>query len=514
MATRFTYTSGGLGSDVDDAFETHLAAARQAGPGSPLPHYIGGQQVTEGEVFQREDPAHSDEVASRAHEGGADGIERALAAARGAQERWRRMPYEERNRRLLAAADAIGERRSEIAAVVSLETGKTRSESLAEVQEGVELIEIYCRDMEQNGGFVKPLANFVDNESNTDVLKPYGVFGVISPFNFPFALTIGMTAAALVAGNTVVLKPSEEAPWSASLFIDVVEAAELPPGVLNLVHGGPATGQALVDSSVDGIAFTGSAEVGREIARKLQDGPYARPALTEMGGKNPAVVGASADVGKAAEGVARGAYGLSGQKCSACSRALVVADVYDEFVAKFAAFTEQLAIGDPSDRDAFLGPVVNAGSVERFDAAVASAKADGSIAAGGGRPDLPGYFVEPTVAADLPIGHPLTRNELFVPFVTVQRVGSLAEAIAEANAPVYGLAAGVFADDQREVDQFLDGIHAGVVYVNRRAGATTGAWPGTQTFCGWKSSGSTGKGGFGPHYLAQFMREQSQTVVL
>ena len=249
---------------------------------------------------------------------------------------------------------------------------------------------------------------------------------------------------------------------------------------------------------MDGVAFTGSAEVGRWIARTLQEGPYARPALTEMGGKNPAIVTAAADLDKAAEGVARAAFGLSGQKCSACSRAIVVDSVHDEFVERLAAQAAELAVGDPAERDMFLGPVVNEASVARFEAPSTAARRDGSVAAGGERPDRPGHFVEPTVVSGLPAGHALERDELFLPFVTVSRVGSLDEAIAEANAPVYGLTAGIFTEDEAEKERFLDAIEAGVVYVNRRAGATTGAWPGTQTFCGWKSSGSTGKGGLGP----------------
>jgi 1-pyrroline-5-carboxylate dehydrogenase len=262
------------------------------------------------------------------------------------------------------------------------------------------------------------------------------------------------------------------------------------------------------------VAFTGSAEVGRWIARTMQEGPYARPALTEMGGKNPAIVTAAADVDKAAEGVARAAFGLSGQKCSACSRAIVVDAVHDEFAERLAERAGALVIGDPEERDMFVGPVVNGASVARFEAAAEGARLDGTVVAGGGRPGRPGNFVEPTVVTGLPKGHALERDELFLPFVTVSRVGSFEEAMEEANAPVYGLTAGIFSEDESEKERFLDTIEAGVVYVNRRAGATTGAWPGTQSFCGWKSSGSTGKGGLGPYYLAQFMREQSRTIVV
>jgi 1-pyrroline-5-carboxylate dehydrogenase len=187
--------------------------------------------------------------------------------------------------------------------------------------------------------------------------------------------------------------------------------------------------------------------------------------------------------------------------------------VHDDFVARLGAWAGRLPVGDPADRSAFVGPVVNEAGVARFEAAVAAARSEGTVVAGGGRPDRPGLFVEPTVVSGLPLGHPLERDELFLPFVTVTHVGSLDDALAEANAPAYGLTAGIFSEDPAELDRFLDEIQAGVVYVNRRAGATTGAWPGTQSFCGWKSSGTTGKGGLGPYYLTQFMREQSRTVV-
>jgi 1-pyrroline-5-carboxylate dehydrogenase len=336
---------------------------------------------------------------------------------------------------------------------------------------------------------------------------------VIAPFNFPFALGFGMTAAALAAGNSVVLKPPEEAPCSGGAVAHLLAQAGIPSGVISLVQGGPATGQALVGSGVDGIAFTGSAEVGREIGRRLSEGPFPRPVLAEMGGKNAAIVGASADLEAAAEGIAKAAFGFSGQKCSACSRAIVVEEAHDELVERLAAVADTYSVGDPADPDVATGPVVNAQAVERFERSVEAARRDGAVAAGGRRGDDAGWFVEPTVVSGLPAGHPLTRDELFLPFLTVVRVPDFSAALAEANAVPYGLTAGVFSRDDDELDRFLDEIEAGVVYVNRRAGATTGAWPGIQSFCGWKSSGLTGKGGLGPYYVQQFAREQSRTIV-
>jgi 1-pyrroline-5-carboxylate dehydrogenase len=511
MATRLTYTTGSRSPELDRAFEAALVEAREPDP-APLTHLVGGHEVAAGEPFEREDPSRRERVASRAHEG-AEVAAAAVAAAREAQRGWRRFPHAERIAFLRATERLIDEQKLELAAAISLEVGKVRTESIAEVEEAIDLIETYCRQVESADGFETPLGQLSSDERNLDVLRPYGVFGVIAPFNFPFALGFGMTAAALAAGNAVVLKPPEEAPRSGGAVARLLAEAGVPEGVISLVHGGPRTGHALVGAGVDGIAFTGSAEVGREIGRRMSEGPFPRPVLAEMGGKNAALVGASADLDAAAEGIAKAAFGFSGQKCSACSRAIVVDEVHDELVERLAAIASSYSVGDPADPDVATGPVVNAQAAERFVRSVEEAQRDGSVAAGGARGDDAGWFVEPTVVSGLPLGHPLSRDELFLPFLTVVRVPDLDAALAEANAVPYGLTAGVFSRDDDELDRFLDEIEAGVVYVNRRAGATTGAWPGIQSFCGWKSSGLTGKGGLGPYYVQQFAREQSRTIV-
>ncbi len=512
MSEHLTYTSGALDVALDERFENTLARLRAAGP-APFAHILAGRLMTEGEVFEHRDPSELTGHVSRAHAASPETVARAVRAAREAQARWAGTSYGERCAHVRAAARAIGERHVELAAVVSLETGKIRGESIAEVQEAIDLIETYCKMIEVAEGFTSPLASLTPAEHNFETLRPYGVFGVIAPFNFPVALVVNMLSAALIAGNTVVVKPSEATPWTAALLGEVFSAAGLPPGTFNLLHGGAETGRSLVAADIDGIAFTGSAEVGREIATRLSQGRWTRPVLAELGGKNPAIVTVDADLEKAAEGVARAAFGLSGQKCSACSRAIVLDEVYDEFLQRLCAFTSELAVGGPADRLSALGPVIDERAVNRFQESAAAARRDGRIAVGGGRIELGGRFVEPTVVCDLPVAHPLTRRELFLPFVTVERVGGLDDALAEANAVDYGLTAGIFSEDDAEVGEFLERIEAGVVYVNRRAGATTGAWPGSQSFCGWKASGLTGKGGLGPYYLPQFMREQSRTIV-
>jgi len=511
MASRLTYTTGSRSAELDRAFEAALADARER-DAEALAHLVGGHDVLGGDVFEREDPSRHEHVASRAHEG-SELVSEALVSARAAQREWRRLPHGERLTLLRATERLIEERKLELAAAISMEVGKIRAESIAEVEEAIDLIETYCRQVESAEGFETPLGQLSPDERNVDVLRPYGVFGVIAPFNFPLALGFGMTAAALAAGNAVILKPPEEAPRSGGAVARLLAEAGVPDSVISLVHGGPQTGEALVGAGVDGVAFTGSAEVGREIGRRMSEGPFPRPVLAEMGGKNPAIVGASADLDVAAEGIAKAAFGFSGQKCSACSRAIVVDGAHDELVERLAAIAATYDVGDPADPGVATGPVVNAQAVDRFERSVETARRDGAVVAGGSRGDDAGWFVEPTVVAGLAQGHPLIRDELFLPFLTVVRVLDFDAALVEANAVPYGLTAGVFSRDDDELDRFLDEIEAGVVYVNRRAGATTGAWPGIQSFCGWKSSGLTGKGGLGPYYVQQFAREQSRTIV-
>jgi 1-pyrroline-5-carboxylate dehydrogenase len=373
--------------------------------------------------------------------------------------------------------------------------------------------------MERNGGFVKPMGSLSPAEHTRSVLKPHGVWAVISPFNFPMALAGGPAAGALIAGNTVVLKPSSDAPLMAYKFGEVLRDAGVPAGVFNLVTGpGETVGAELEENGdIDGMVFTGSYEVGM----KLHGGftrEYPRPIITEMGGKNPAIVAASADLDAAAEGVMRSAFGYDGQKCSANSRVYVDRTVARQFVENLVARTRDIRVGDPTTRDNWMGPVINQKSLSKFTDAVDEAKRDGGTIEVGGQvlrdtATQRGFFPTPTVVTGLPLSHRLFRDELFVPFLVVGEVDSVEQALQEANATPYGLTAGIFSTDDAEIGRFLDTIQAGVVYVNRRAGATTGAWPGIQSFGGWKGSGSSGKSGLGPYYVQQFLREQSQTVM-
>jgi len=372
--------------------------------------------------------------------------------------------------------------------------------------------------MEDNAGYDHPMDNLGDMTVHTrTTLRPHGVFAVISPFNFPMALAAGPIAAAVMSGNTAVYKPSTAAPLSGVNLVQAFHDAGVPAGVINMVMGpGETVGDELqTNRGIDGIVFTGSYEVGFRLFKSFSTS-WPRPCIVEMGGKNPVIVTRSADLEEAAEGIMRSAFGFGGQKCSANSRVYVEKPVHDELVRLLVEKTEKITIGNPIPRENWLGPIVDAKAVARHQGAVAEARRDGRVFTGGEHltdGDLArGFYVEPTVVG-LPATHRLFRDELFAPFTAVAKVDSLDEALALSNDSVYGLTAGVYSEDPSEVARFLDEIHAGVLYVNRRAGATTGAWPGVQAFGGWKGSGSTGKAGLSMYYVSQFMREQSHTVV-
>jgi 1-pyrroline-5-carboxylate dehydrogenase len=402
-----------------------------------------------------------------------------------------------------------------------MEVGKNRMESLGDVAETADLIRYSCYQMEKNDGYIvemgrDPLVGY--SSTNTSVLRPYGVWLVISPFNFPAALTGGPAGAALVTGNTIVMKPATDTPYVVRLLADCFRDAGLPEGVFNYVTGpGSTLGQALIDSpEVDGVTFTGSFDVGMRIYRDFAGGSYPRPTILEMGGKNPAIVSRHADVERAAVGIVRSAFGLQGQKCSACSRVYVEEPLYDILVDRVVELTEKLAIGDPTDRAVYTGPVVNKSSYQDFKNYTEELSQAGTFLSGGKvlteGAYARGYFCAPTLVADVPFEHRLWKHEMFLPITTVAKVDNLDQAMQLANDVNYGLTAG-FYGTQEEAEWFFENIQAGVTYANRPQGATTGAWPGFQPFGGWKGSGSTGKNAGGHYYLPLYMHEQIHTFV-
>ena len=482
------------------------------------PMFIGGNERHAAVTFARASPINTDLVLGYFQQGTAQDAKDAVAAAKAAFPAWSGLPWKKRVAYMRKVANQIDKRLFELAAWVSYEVGKSRAEALGDVKETADLINYYCDAMEQHNGFEKALLPEGGLGSARSVLKPFGVWAVISPYNFPMALTGGPTGGALVAGNTVVIKPAEDAPMTSWLLTECMRAAELPPGVFNCVTGpGEVVGAALAnDPAVAGMTFTGSYEVGIHLIKTFSQS-VPRPLIAEMGGKNAVIVSNKADLEKAAEGVVRAAFGLSGQKCSATSRVYVQREVKDKFVELLRRKTATLKIGDPTQPGVFTGPVCNKSAYQTFQGAAEKArKAGGTFVAGGHTITdgdfAKGYFVEPTIVAGLPLDHPLFSEELFVPFVVVGEVDSLEQAMREANKVNYGLTAGFFSKDKKEVQFFLNNIEAGTVYVNRANGATTGAWPGNQSFGGWKASGSSNRGAGGPYYLQQYLREQSQTV--
>ncbi len=520
MSTHFRVTYATLSADNEELHAAYEAGLRLASSwlGADISGYVSGRPLAGGPLFTVTSPGDLSLTLCRVRSATPADVEDAVRAASAAAGRWARVPWPERVAVLRAAADLISERSNELAALMSLEAGKNRLEALGDVEEAADLIRYYCQQVEDSDGFTAAMGTLNPREKNVSVLRPYGVWAVISPFNFPMALAAGPAGAALAAGNTVILKPSPQGSFTAAKLYECFRDAGLDPDVFHLLPGGDDVGAALVaHPGVSGLTFTGSYAVGMSIYRQFSTA-YPKPVICEMGGKNPAIVSARADLDVAADGVARSAFGLSGQKCSACSRVYVHRDVHEEFVAKLAERAGSLVVGDPTSREAFLGPVINAESVARFERAVEHARSAGEVVAGGnvlrGAGALPdGYYLAPTVVTGLAGDDWIFRDELFVPLVAVAPYDTLDEALALANATDLGLTAGFFSADPGEVEEFLDEIQAGVVYVNRAAGATTGAWPGVQPFGGWKGSGSAGKAGGGLYYVQQYLREQSRSVV-
>jgi 1-pyrroline-5-carboxylate dehydrogenase len=521
MSFRLTYATM---FDPPESLHTNYDAAvarLKANLGQEYAMLIDGQDVYSDEKFEDRSPVDTDMLLGIFQYGTARHARDAIAAAKRAFRVWGRTPWQERVALLRKAADLIDERIFEFGAVMSLEVGKNRMEAMGDAAETADLIRYACDQMELNKGYVvqmasDPLKGYTAR--NVSVLRPYGVWLVISPFNFPAALTGGPAGAALAAGNTIVMKPASDTALTVRLLADCFRDAGLPDGAFNLVTGGGGTvGQALIDSpDVDGVTFTGSYDVGMKIYRQFAAFKYPRPTILELGGKNPAIISRNADLDRATVGLVRSAFGLQGQKCSAGSRIYIEAPVYDELVERLRDATNKLVVGDPTKREVFMGPVINQWAYADFKNFAEDLSQNGKFLTGGqvltegdyGK----GYFATPTLVTDTPLGHKLWKHEMFLPIAMIHKVNSLDEAMALANDVEYGLTAGFFGSPE-ESQWFFEHIEAGVNYANRPQGATTGAWPGFQTFGGWKGSGSSGKNAGGVYYLPLYMHEQSRTVI-
>ncbi|MBK9362086.1 MAG: aldehyde dehydrogenase family protein [Rubrivivax sp.] len=521
MSFRLTYaTMFNPPASMHDAFDAALAQLR-TGLGAAHGLYLDGADVMRAETQRLVSPIDTRLTLGDFALATPADVDRALQVAQAAFPAWRARPTAERAALLRRVADVMEARVYTIAAALALEVGKNRMEALGEAQETVDFFRQYADDFERAHGFDVPLPDDpLDGivSTNRSVLRPYGVWLVISPFNFPLALMGGPTAAALVTGNVVVAKGSTHTPWAGRLLADCLRDAGVPPGVFQWLHGAADDiGRALSEHpDVAGITFTGSVAVGRRLLAQSVSGRYPRPCIAEMGGKNPCIVTEHADLDVAAAGIVRSAYGLSGQKCSALSRLYVHQAVADGLIERLQAQAGAISVGDPTERRHWMGPVNNAAAHAHYRRHVQQLREGGATLLAGGTVPAEGelahgYYVSP-VLAEAPAAHPLWQQELFLPILMLQRVGSKEEAMRLANASDVGLTAGFYGAAD-EVPWFHDHIEAGVTYANRAQGATTGAWPGYQPFGGWKGSGSTGKAIASFYYLPLYLREQSRTVV-
>ena len=518
MTLKITYaTMSADNEELNTAFESAVVDV-QSRLGQTYGVIVNGEHRTDRETYEELSPLDSDILVGRYSQGTEEDVNDAVAAAKQFAPEWDALGWKARRDFMLKAADIMEEQIFDIAALMSYEIGKSRLESLGDVAETVEFFRYYAKQITEHNGFVINLNALGPNETNVSILRPYGVWVVISPFNFPMALAAGPSIGALIAGNTAIVKPSNTGALMALEFYRVMKEAEIPDGALQILTGaGRAIGEMLTHhDDVDGITFTGSYPVGMDLLNSAS-AHRPKPVSCEMGGKNPVIVTKSADLDKATQGIIRGAFGLSGQKCSATSRVYIEDDVYDEVVSKLVNATENLKVGSPFERETFMGPVIDQGVVERFQKSVEEVRdSGGEVLVGGSvitQGDLErGNFVEPTIVT-APLDSWIWTEELFMPLVAVTKVSSLGEGLALSNDTEFGLTAGLFSNDDDEINEWFQGIQAGVTYVNRAAGATTGAWPDIQSFGGWKGSGTSGAGGGGPWYLRQFLREQSRTLI-
>ena len=380
---KITYASlGDLGEEFHRSFEDAVVRERKKF-GETYPIFINGKAVKTAKCFIDFNPAHRAIILGKFQSGSREHVRKAIAAAKTAAPFWQELGWPARVNFLRKAADLMARNQFELAALLTLEAGKNRIEAIAEVSESIDLILYYCQQMEVHRGY-EMMFSANGTERSKTVLKPHGVFAVVSPFNFPLALATGMGAAALIAGNTVVFKASSDTPFMGLRLYEILHRAGLPVGVFNYLTGaGSEIGRELIENQdVDGMAFTGSREVGMEVLRHFnQERP--RPCIAEMGGKNPCIVMPTAQLDDAVTGVARAAFGMGEQKCSACSRVYVHQSVSKAFLDALVEQGKSLKVGDPVERATFLGPLINAGAVEKFQDAVKLGKKDGELFCGG-----------------------------------------------------------------------------------------------------------------------------------
>jgi 1-pyrroline-5-carboxylate dehydrogenase len=478
--------------------------------GRRYPLVIDGARVDGAGSIPSLNPSHPSEVVGDVVAATLADASRALDAATRAFAAWSKTSFAERSAFLVRAAAAIRERKDHFNALMVLEVGKTWVEADADTAEAIDFLEYYARE-------ALPLANpraLVPSplpETNELRYLPLGVGAVIPPWNFALAIMAGMTCAAIVTGNTVVLKPSPDAAVVAAHFVDLLHELGLPPGVVNYVAGdGPTMGEAIVaDARTRFVAFTGSKAVGlriNELAARTAPGQrWIKRVVAEMGGKDAVIVADDADFDAAVDGVIASAFGFGGQKCSACSRAIVDRRIYDRFVDALAAKAAGLRVGDPADPRVDLGPVISERSAAKITAYLAIARDEGRIVAGGGRAAGEGYFFEPTVVADVDRHARVAQEEIFGPVLAVIPADGFDDALAIANDSEFGLTGAVYTGDPARMRQARDEFFVGNLYINRKC---TGALVGVHPFGGFNMSGTDSKAG-GHDYLLLFVQPQS-----
>ena len=493
-----------------EAFEKALAQVRKEMP-IEIPIVIDSKHEKGDGTFESNNPARPDEIVARVQAGSRAQAERAVEQAAKAFESWSRVPAAERAAIIVEAARRMRERRHLFSAWMVLEVGKSWGEADADTAEAIDFLEFYAREMLRYDA--PPALTQLPGERDTLVYVPLGVGAVIPPWNFPLAICVGMTSAAIVTGNTVCLKPSSDSPAIAWQFVKLLEEVGLPAGVLQFVPGGGGTvGDALVrHAKTRFVSFTGSRAVGvgiNKLAAEVQPGQiWLKRVVAEMGGKDAIIVDEEADVDAAAEGVAASAFGFQGQKCSACSRAIVSRKVYDSFLDKLRARVEKLSVGEPDKYGVYMGPVVNAKARDSILEYIETGKKEGGrvVAGGGPVPGEKGYFVQPTVIADVKAGQTIEQQEIFGPVLAVIPVADFDEALRVANGTEYGLTGAVYTKNRDKIERAKREFFVGNLYINRKC---TGAIVGAHPFGGFNMSGTDSKAG-GKDYLLLFLQAKS-----
>jgi len=500
--------------DFRDAQNVHAMQDALTRIGDQLGHeyelIIGGERSRTTEKIQSLNPARPAQVVGVHQKAGLEHAERAMSAALEAFATWQYVTVEERAALLLQTAELIRKRKFEFCAWLTYEVGKNWVEADADVAETIDFLEFYAREALRLAGATTPIQ--YPGERNQLVYIPLGVCAVIPPWNFPFAIMAGMTAAAIVTGNTVILKPSSDSPTIAARFLDVLEEAGMPPGVVNFCPGSGATfGNAIVEHPRTRlIAFTGSKDVGLDIhARAAQTRPgqiWIKRDILEMGGKDSIIVSTDGDLDAAVQGVVASAFGFNGQKCSACSRAIVEDSIYDVFVERVREKVQSLQVGDPVT-NASVGPVVSRSAMDTILSYIEIGKGEGRLLTGGHAVANAegGYYVEPTVIVDVAPTARIAREEIFGPVLAVIRARDFDQALEIANNTEYGLTGAIYSSSREKLDHARRSFHVGNLYLNRKC---TGAMVGAHPFGGFNMSGTDSKAG-GPDYLYLFTQAKS-----